>query len=296
MIFNQTLFIEMLENGVFTGAMYALMALGFSLLWGILNLFNFGHGGLYMFGAYLTWVLVSQFGINVVLAIFLTFLIMFVLGMVIEVFLIRPLGKYRGRDEWVMGTIVVTLMVAVFFEAGALSIFGGNFKTLPAVITKVLEVGPFRASYQMILSFTLAIFLILAMWRFLISTKTGLAMQALAQEDDGAQMVGINPNFIYTLTFGISAAFAGTAGALLAPIYNIYPDVGWQIFGKAFVVVMIGGLGRISGTIYAGVLLGLLESFSNIFISAKWTPVISYLFMIFVLLVKPKGLFGIKER
>jgi branched-chain amino acid transport system permease protein len=194
-----------------------------------------------------------------------------------------------------MGTVVVTLMVAIFFEAGALSIFGGKFMTLPPVVTEVLEVGSFRASYQMIISFALAIFLILVIWRFLNSTKTGLDMQAMAQENEGAQMVGINPSFIYILTFGISAAFAGTAGALLAPIYNVYPSVGWHAFGKSFVVVMIGGLGRISGTIYAGFLLGLLESFSNIFISAKWTPVLSFVFMIFVLLVKPKGLFGIKE-
>jgi len=295
MIFNMTLLYEMVSNGIFTGAMYALMALGFSLIWGILNLFNFSHGGLYMFGAYLTWILVSQLGMNLFLSIFLTFIVMFLLGMFIEVLLIRPLGKYRGRDEWMMGTVVVTLMVAIFFEAGALGIFGGTFKTLPPMVDKVLQIGSFRLSYQMIISFALAVFLILVIWRFLNSTKTGLAMQAMAQENEGAQMVGINPSFIYILTFGISTAFAGAAGCLLAPIYNIYPSVGWHAFGKAFVVVMIGGLGRISGTIYAGFLLGLLESFSNIFISVKWTPVISFVFMIFVLLVRPKGLFGIKE-
>ncbi len=295
MIFNTTLLYEMVSNGIFTGAMYALMALGFSLIWGILNLFNFGHGGLYMFGAYLTWVLVTKLGMNLILSIVVMFLVMFLLGMLIEVLLIRPLGKYRGKDEWMMGTVVVTLMVAIFFEAGSLSVFGGNFKTLPALIDKVLQIGSFRLSCQMIISFALAVFLIAAMWRFLKSTKSGLAMQAMAQESDGAQMVGINPSFIYILTFAISAAFAGAAGSLLAPIYNIYPGVGWQAFGKAFVVVMIGGLGSISGTIYAGFLLGLMESFSNIFISVKWTPVISFVFMILVLLVRPKGLFGIKE-
>ena len=295
MILSTTLFIEMLTNGIFTGAMYALMALGFSLIWGILNLFNFGHGGLYMLGAYLTWVLVAQFGINLIVAVFMTFIIMFFLGMLMELVLIRPLGKYRGKDEWMMGTVVVTLMVAIFLEAGALSVFGGNFKTLPPLVNKVLELGSFRVSYQMIISFGLAIFMILVMWRFLNATKTGLAMQAMSQESDGAQMVGINPRYIYVLTFGISAAFAGTAGALLAPIYNIYPGVGWPAFGKAFVVVMIGGLGRISGTIFAGFLLGFLESFSDIFIAAKWTPVLSFVFMILVLLIKPKGLFGTKE-
>lgn len=295
MIFNTTLLLEMLSNGIFTGAMYALMAIGFSLIWGILNLFNFGHGGLYMLGAYFTWVLVSQFGINLIFSIFLSFIAMFLIGVLIEYLLIRPLGKYRGRDEWMMGTVVVTLMVAIFFEAGALGIFGGIFKTLPPMVDKILQIGSFRMSYQMIISFSLALFLIMIIWRFLSSTKTGLAMQAMAQENEGAQMVGINPNFIYILTFGISAALAGTAGCLLAPIYNIYPSVGWHAFGKAFVVVMIGGLGRISGTIFAGFLLGLLESFSNIFISVKWTPVFSFGFMIFVLLVRPKGLFGIKE-
>ena len=290
-----TLIFEMLSNGVFTGAMYALMALGFSLIWGILSLFNFGHGGLYMVGAYLTWLCVAKLETNLLMSILLTLIIMFVIGIAIEILLIRPLAKYRGKDEWMMGTVVVTLMTAIFFEAGALSLFGGQFKTLPPLINKVLDIGFYRVSYQMIISFGLAILLIFVIWLFLNSTKVGLAMQAMAQENEGAQMVGINPNHIYILTFGISAAFAGTAGGLLAPMFNIYPGVGWHAFGKAFVVVMIGGLGRISGTIYAGFLLGLLESFSNIFISAQWTPVFSFVFMIFILLIRPKGLFGIKE-
>jgi len=295
MDFNVTLFLEMLSNGLFTGAMYSLIALGFALIWGILHLFNFGHGGFYMVGAYLTWIFAFHLKINLLLSIILTFIIMFFLGILIEVALVRPLGKYRGKEEWMMGTVVVTLMTAIFFEASALSLFGGNFKTLPPLVSEVIDLGFYRVSYQMIISFGLAVALIIIMWQFLSKTKIGLAMQAMSQENEGAQMVGINPTFIYLLTFGISAAFAGTAGGLLAPIYNIYPTVGWPAFGKAFVVVMIGGLGRISGTIFAGFLLGFLESFSNTYISSQWTHVISFGTMILVLLVRPKGLFGIKE-
>ena len=295
MEFNLILLLEMLTNGVFTGAMYALMALGFALIWGILEVFNFGHGGLYMVGAYLTWISVSYLRVNLLLSIIIAFVAMFFIGVFLEMLLIRPLGKYRGSDEWMMGTVVVTLMTAIFFETSALSIFGGHFKTLPPLISKVIDLGIYRIGYQMIISFSLALLIIVIMWRFLKSAKLGLAMQAMSQENEGAQMVGINPNLIYTLTFGLSAAFAGTAGGLLAPIYNIYPNVGWHAFGKAFIVVMIGGLGNISGTIFAGFLLGLLESFSNIYISSHWTPVISFVIMIIVLLVKPKGLFGIKE-
>lgn len=296
MTFSLPLVVEMLSNGLFVGAMYTLMALGFALIWGILELFNFSHGALYMMGAYLIWVLVSKLHLDPFLSLGLIFIIMFVVGLGLELFLIRPLGKYRGKDEWMMGTVVATLGVAIFLEAGALSIFSGHFESLPPFLQKVYDFGFYRVSAQTLISFITAIVLITLLWLFLKKNKLGLAMQAMSQENEGAQMVGINPNIIYPLTLGISAAFAGMAGALLAPMYNIYPSVGWHAFMKAFIVVMIGGLGSVTGTIAAGFMLGLLESFSDIFISTHWTTVISFLIMIMVLLIKPTGLFGIREQ
>jgi len=295
MLSNITVWVEMLLNGIFTGAMYALMALGLSLIWSIVGVFNFSHGALYMVGGYVTWVLVVMLGVNLLLAILLTFVIMFPLGFVLDILLIKPLGKYAGTDEWGVGTVVVTLGVAIFFEAVALSIFGGQFRTLPPLLSQILDFGILRVSLQMVTSFSVAISLIIILWQFLKRTKIGLAMQAMSQDNEGAQMVGINPQLVYPLTFAISASLTGAVGSLLAPIYNIYPVVGWNAFGKAFVVVVIGGLGSISGTIFAGFVLGLLESFSNTFVSTHWTTVISFGTMIVILLLKPKGLFGIKE-
>lgn len=296
MTFSLPLLVEMISNGLFIGAMYTLMALGFSLIWGILELFNFSHGALYMVGAYLSWIMLTKLNLGLFTSLGLTFAIMFVMGVVMELFLIRPLGKYRGKDEWMMGTVVATLGVAIFLEAGALSIFGGHFESLPPLLEKVFDFGFYRVSAQTLISFITAVVLITVLWVFLKKSKVGLAMQAMSQENEGAQMVGINPNIIYPLTLGISAAFAGTAGVLLAPVYNIYPSVGWHAFMKAFIVVMIGGLGSVTGTITAGFMLGLLESFSDIFISTHWTTAISFLIMIVVLLIKPTGLFGVREQ
>lgn len=296
MILSWQLLLEMITNGIFIGAMYTLMALGFALIWGILELFNFSHGALYMVGAYLTWFLGSRVGLGFPAALALTFAFMFGFGMLLEFLLVRPLGKYRGSEEWMMGTVVATLGVAIFLEAGALVVFGGQFVSLPPLTERVFEIGWYRISGQTLISFITAIILIGLLWLFLKRTKIGLAMQAMSQDHEGAQMVGINPKMVYPLTFGISAAFAGVAGALLAPMYSIYPSVGWHAFMKAFIVVMIGGLGSVPGTIAAGFLLGISESFSDIFISTHWTTVISFAVMISVLLIRPRGLFGIREQ
>ena len=196
MLSNITVWVEMLLNGIFTGAMYALMALGLSLIWSIVGLFNFSHGALYMVGGYITWVLVVTLGFNLLLAILITFVIMFPLGFILEILLIKPLGRYGGTDEWAVGTIVVTLGVAIFFEAVALSIFGGQFRSLPPLLSQILDFEILRVSVQMVISFSVAIFLIIILWQFLKRTKIGLAMQAMSQDNEGAQMVGINPQLV----------------------------------------------------------------------------------------------------
>lgn len=285
------LVIAQIINGLLTGSMYAIMALGFSLIWGIVGMFNFAHGAMYMLGAYISFSLIA-FGLNPYLAVFLSLIAMFILGVSIERFCIRPFSKYRGTMAYVMNCVIVTLALAIAFETIVLIIYGGDFKTIPSFAPGVLALGFFQTSNQMFLSFLVAISSVVALSVFIKYTRMGLAMRALAQEPTAASMMGVNPDTIFSITFGISSALAGLAGALLAPIYSIYPSVGWVSFLYAFIVVILGGLGSVTGVLAAGFLVGIIKSIGTIWLSGQWVMAIIFGCLILILLLRPRGLFG----
>jgi branched-chain amino acid transport system permease protein len=296
-MFSLDLLIEQLVNGIITGSMYALMAVGLSLIWGILDLFNFAHGALYMLGAYMVFYLTTALGINLIASSFIAVSALFFLGVLLDRFLVRPLRPLQGKEvwAWTASTIVITLGFGILAEAFALIVFGSEYKSLPPLLPGTVTLGFITVSKQMLLSFSLAISLISLLGVFLKYTKVGIAMRAIAQEPEGALLMGINTNIIFPVTFGVSASLAGAAGALLAPIYNIYPSIGWVPFATAFNVVVIGGLGSIKGSIIAGFLLGMIGSVSIIWVPSGWVPVISFGLMILVLIARPSGLFGVAE-
>jgi len=296
-MFSLNLFLEQLINGLITGSMYALMAVGLSLIWGIMDLFNFSHGALYMLGAYAVFYLATALGINLIASSFISISALFFLGVLLERFLIRPLRPLQGKDiwAWIAGTIVVTLGFGILAETFALIVFGSEYKSLPPLLSGTVNFGFLTLSKQMLLSFFFAIFLITVLGMFLKYTKIGIAMRAIAQEPEGALLMGINTDVVFPVTFGVCAGLAGAAGALLAPIYNIYPSIGWVPFATGFNVVVIGGLGSIKGSIIAGFLLGVIGSVSIIWVSSGWVPVISFGLMILVLILRPSGLFGVSE-
>jgi len=271
--------------------MYVLMALGFSLIWGISGMFNFAHGAMYMLGAYISFTLIS-WGLNASLSIFLMMIIMFLLGVLIERFCIRPFSSYRGTPSYVMNCVIVTLALAIAFETAILLIYGGEFKTVNPVSPGVVILGPFQISNQMVYSFLFGVLSIAAIGLFIKYTRVGLAMRALAQEPTAASMMGLNPDAIYSITFGISSALAGLAGALLAPVYSIYPSVGWVSFLYAFIVVILGGLGSMTGVIAAGFLVGVIKNVGTIWFSGQWMMAIIFGALILLLLLRPRGLFG----
>jgi branched-chain amino acid transport system permease protein len=271
--------------------MYAIMALGFSLIYGIIGMFNFAHGAMYMLGAYISFTLIT-WGLNASLSISIMIVIMFVLGVLIERFCIRPFSAYRGTSSYVINCVIVTLALAIAIETAVLLIYGGEFKTINPFTPGVVVLGDFRISNQMFYSFVIGILSIVAIALFIKYTRIGLAMRALAQEPIAASMMGLNPNAIYSITFGISSALAGLAGALLAPVYSIYPSVGWVSFLYAFIVVILGGLGSMTGVVAAGFLVGIIKNVGTIWLSGQWVMAIIFGSLILVLLVRPRGLFG----
>lgn len=285
------LIVEQILNGLLTGSMYVIMALGFSLIWGIIGVFNFAHGAMYMLGAYISFTLIT-WGLNASFSISIMMVIMFILGVLIERFCIRPFSAYRGTSSYVMNCVIVTLALAIAIETAVLLIYGGEFKTVNPFAPGVVVLGDFQISNQMFYSFVIGILSIVAIALFIKYTRIGLAMRALAQEPIATSMMGLNPDAIYSITFGISSALAGLAGALLAPVYSIYPSVGWVSFLYAFIVVILGGLGSMTGVVAAGFLVGIIKNVGTIWLSGQWIMAIIFGSLILVLLVRPRGLFG----
>ncbi len=286
------LFIEQLLNGIVLGSMYALVASGLSLIWGSLKMLNFAHGEYYMLGGYGLFLVLLWTGMPVWVAIPLVLVGVYAAGVASQRFLIQPLLDKPG---WDVSPIIVTLGISIFLQNLALRVVGERIQNIPYFIDGTLVVGGVRIAYQRLLILVTAILVIALFVALLETTRLGMALRATAQDRDAATMQGVNVHGIYAWTFGISAALAALAGAMLAPIASVNPWMGGALLGKAFVVCVLGGLGSLGGAILGGVILGTVESVAVVAWSSQWKDVVSFLVLIAVLWVRPSGLFGTKE-
>jgi branched-chain amino acid transport system permease protein len=273
---------------------YCVIAVGLSLVYGAARILNFSHGSLYTAGGYLAWIFTSGYlGLPIWLAILISIPILFVVGIGLERIVIRPM---RAHENWKINTIMVTLGLAFaldnLFQIG----FGPSAKSIPPFVGGTVEVlGVTISSYKFYV-FWIALALVAALEFFLNATRFGQAVRAVSQDMQGASQVGIDVNQIFGFTFGLSVVLTGVAGILLAPIFLVSPLGGWAPFLKAFVIVVLGGLGSTRGAFVAAFLLGLLESFIVFYLGAPWTMPIWLLVLLVVLMVRPKGLFGVWEN
>ncbi|WP_332897772.1 branched-chain amino acid ABC transporter permease [Haladaptatus sp. CMSO5] len=284
------LVIQQIFNGILFGGQLALVAVGLTLIWGVTRILNFAHGAMFMMGGYAGFLTFELTG-NALLALPGAVLVVFVLGMVTEFGVVRRL---RDRDNAEFAAIIGTFGLAVVLEniiRG--SPLGSTRRTLPTIVPGVWEVGPFFFVAEQVYLFIVALAALGVLFAVIKYTRLGMAMRAVAQDQNTAKLMGVRSDRIYAITFGISAALAGLAGALLAPIFNIYPSVGWQPFLLAFIVVIIGGLGSVRGTLIAALLIGVLRSVSLTFTSSQQTSMLLFLAMIVILIVKPTGIGGV---
>jgi len=289
-------FIEQVINGLISGAMYALMALGFSLLWGILGIFYFALGALYALGGYITFYLITSIGFHPYTAIVMAMVCMFFFGMFMERIFIRFFKPLREDPyAYITATVIMTIGLSILIETGLLLTFGGRFKTLDPFVPGVFSFGEYQLSKQLVFIFCLSCGFISGAVLFIKYSKIGLAMNGIAQDPIAAQLMGVNNDIVFCITFGVSALLAGLAGALLAPVYSLSPTVGWMPFTYAFLVVVVGGLGNISGVIVTAFLMGLIKNIFAIWISPAWVLPIIFGIMILILLARPRGLFGTRE-
>lgn len=291
--FNIVYILEQLYNGLFYGAMYSLCAVGFSLIWGTMKLLNFAHGTFYMLGAYFTWWILSLFNLPPLLSLLLSVGIVFLIAIGFMSGLISPL---IGKHEWEEKALVITLGLSVIFENSVLLIAGAKWRAVPSFVEGQISLIGINFRFQNILILTLSILIMIAFWALLKFTIIGKSLRAAAQNKEAASLYGINVKRIYLLTFGLSCSLIAVAGGFLAPILYIYPTVGGHPFLMSFVIVIIGGLGSFKGSIFSGFLVGILRSICISLVSATWADMIIFVIMIFVLIIKPTGLFGIEEE
>jgi branched-chain amino acid transport system permease protein len=287
-------FAAILVSGLVSGSLYALMASGLSLVWGTLRMFNFAHGTLLMLGAYAAWYVSDPrgFGLGLHLGIPAALVLVGLLGIVLYVILVRPFITRPGAD---LVVIITTLAGAAFLQNGAQEVFGPRYKQLDRVLEGQVQFLNTAVGLQetLIIIATPAVLLTLAL--LLKRTKLGLAIRAVEQNHDSALLVGVNVGRVYPFVFAVSAALAALAGVMLGGLFFITPAMGSDPLLRAFIVVVFGGLGSLPGTVVGAYVIGIIEAVAVFFVGLYWAPVVLFVVLILVMILRPTGLMGGKE-
>lgn len=293
-------FAEQMLNGLVISVFYALTALGLSLIFGVLRIVNFAHGELYMMGGFAYYVLTVPLGVPPVLAVLSASVAVFLVGAVLERLLIRPIhqGKVDRPDEY---AIMITFALAILLQNLALSVFGPWSQRPPAVFQGRVEIGALIISGDRLAASAIGIALIVATILGLQYSWAGKAVRAVSQDREATEVLGVNVNLAGMFAFGVGAALAGAAGALMGPVFNVTPTMGVIPVVKAYVVVVLGGLGSLRGAILGALILGQAEIVAMILIpdttrALAYKDAYGLALLILVLLLRPQGLFGEEGR
>jgi branched-chain amino acid transport system permease protein len=295
-------FFQELVNGLTTGALYALVALGFSMVYGVLKLLNFAHGDLYMVGAYIGFFVIQWFGgpQHLTIAVPLLLVIMFVLaaglvgglGVAIERFAYRPL-----RDAPRIAPLITAIGVSFFLESSALLLFGAQYRVYNTAdfisLSSGIQIGSVTIDSVQILVLVLGVVLMAGLQLLVNRTRLGRQMRAVAADREAAEMLGINVNFVITATFFLGSALAGVAGIMGGLLFNqVTSTIGFIAGLKAFTAAVVGGIGSIPGAMLGGLVIGVAESFVTGYISSTYSNLIVFGILIVVMLIRPSGLLG----
>ena len=295
-------FLQELVNGITTGALYSLVALGFSMVYGVLKLLNFAHGDLYMIGAYVGFFVIQWFGgpSALTIPVPLLLLVMFVLaaglvgglGVAIERFAYRPL-----RNAPRIAPLITAIGISFFLENAALLLFGAQFRVYNTAdfisLSSGIQIGSVTIDSVQILVLVLGLVLMVGLRELVNRTKLGKQMRAVAADREAAEMMGINVNFTISATFFLGSALAGVAGVMGGLLFNqVTPTIGFVVGLKAFTAAVVGGIGSIPGAMLGGLLIGVAESMITGYISSTYTNLFVFALLIVVMLVRPSGLLG----
>lgn len=287
--------LQQLVNGLILGSVYALLALGYTMVYGIIKLINFAHGDVYMMGAFVGYYLISTFHMNFFVALILTMIITAAIGVLIEFLAYRPL-----RNSTRIAALITAIGVSFFLEYGMVYLVGAESRAFPqAMKTVKYDLGPVSVTNIQLIILAVSIILMLALNYIVKQTKMGKAMRAVSVDSDAAQLMGINVNSTISFTFALGSAMAGAAGVLIGLYYNtMNPLMGMAPGIKAFVAAVLGGIGIIPGAAVGGFIIGMLETLSTAIGLSSYKDAVVYAILIVILLVRPAGILGknIKEK
>jgi branched-chain amino acid transport system permease protein len=279
---------QVLVNGVLLGGLYALMALGLALVWGVLNIVNLAHGAFIMLGAYACYYLFTGLAIDPFAALPLAMLALFAFGYLLQRYVLNLIIRAP-----MFNTLLITFGIDVVLTFLAQIFFSADFRTInPSYAGSNFALFGATVPFVRVLAFIVAIGLTVALWLFLGHARVGRAIRAAAQNLTAARLYGVEPRRIYALTFALGAALAGAAGGLYGVVSQVNPYIGASLTAKSFAIAIIGGLDSPLGVIVGGLFLGIVESLTSLYIGPTYTDVASFGILVLVLIVRPTGLLG----
>ena len=290
-----TTVLEILLSALFQGSLYAMMAVGLALIWTTLGVFNFCHGVFMTLGAYVAWQFVDAhaWGLPLAVSLPLALLTVALIGFLLQASIVRP---FVGRSDVVLVAVITTLAASSVLENGTLLLWGPRPKELPPLVPGQVTAAGIGISNHQLAIIVITPLVLGALWLFLNRMRIGLALRAVAQNEDACHLVGINVTALYALAFGLAAALAALAGVFFGGFKFMSPAMGTEPLSKALVVVIFGGVANITGPIFAAYIIGLFEAVSTYVIGFYWTPTLLFAVLIAVLMIRPEGLFAGRTR
>lgn len=288
------IFLQQVINGLSLGFVYALIAMGYTMVYGIIGLINFAHGDIYMMGAYFGFFASTNFNMPFIPTFLISMLGAAIVGVIIEKIAYKPL-----RRSPKLSLLITAVGMSLLLENGMRVFYNPDPQTFPDKLLpqKTLTFGKLSIDNHQLYIILISIVLVILLQYIVFHTKAGRAMRAASYDKDAAALMGINVDNIITLTFAIGSALAGAAGVLVGILYSsIDPLMGVMPGLKAFVAAVLGGIGIIPGAFFGGIFLGLAETFTKVYISSRLTDAIAFLFLIVILIIKPTGLLGKKSN
>ena len=282
------IFLQSLISGILIGGVYALMGIGLTIIFGVMRVINFAHGDLMMLGMYATYYLFSLFHVDPFLSIVVTMPLMFLFGALLQKAVInRVLGALPQNQ------ILLTIGLGLIMSNSVMLAFTSDYKILSTPYSSSsVQIMGISISLPLLISFAITVAITVALYWFLLKTDTGQAIRATAQDRQAARLMGINVSRMSVIAFGLGSSLAATAGALIAPTYYVFPQVGNTFTLKAFVITVLGGMGSVVGATIGGVLIGVAESIGGVYFGSGWKEVVVFVLFLLVLLFKPSGLLG----
>jgi branched-chain amino acid transport system permease protein len=281
-----TMLLQGIVSGLLAGGVYAMIALGMALIFGVMRVINVAHGTLLMLGGYTTYWLFALYGLNPFLSLIVSFPLLFFVGVLLQRFFV---SRVVGAPE--LSSLILTFGLSIFITNIAVLTWTSDYRSVE-FLTGSFLLGPIALSKPRLVTFSFALVITLGAFVFLNKTKIGKAIRATSQHRELAQVCGINVRRIDLITFGLAAGLAGAGGSLISVMYSIFPEMGRAYVFKSFLVIVLGGAGNYPGAFLGGLLLGVVEGLTSLLLTAQLSEVVAYVLLVLVLLIRPTGLLG----